>query len=68
VNGLLTVPADDPLLVSALARRLAADGIGTDEMGLRLPSLDEVFLALTGHPATTDDEKNDDTIAERTAA
>ncbi|MFI9247214.1 ATP-binding cassette domain-containing protein [Streptomyces sp. NPDC053086] len=81
-NGLLTVPADDPLLVSALARRLAADGIGTDEMGLRLPSLDEVFLALTGRPTTddkqndarqnddkqNDDKQNDDAFAERSAA
>jgi oleandomycin transport system ATP-binding protein len=70
-NGLLTVPADDPLLVSALARRLAADGIGTDEMGLRLPSLDEVFLALTGRPATVDkqnDGKQNDDSPERTAA
>ncbi|MFI0963864.1 ATP-binding cassette domain-containing protein [Streptomyces sp. NPDC021080] len=60
-NGLLTVPADDPLLVSALARRLAAEGIGTDEMGLRLPSLDEVFLALTGRSATTGHQRDDDT-------
>jgi oleandomycin transport system ATP-binding protein len=52
-TGLLTVPAPDPMLVSALARRLDAAGIAADELGLRLPSLDEVFLALTGHaPAT----------------
>jgi oleandomycin transport system ATP-binding protein len=45
--GQLSVPADDPMLVSALVRRLEAVGITTDELGLRLPSLDEVFLALT---------------------
>ncbi|NNN37113.1 ATP-binding cassette domain-containing protein [Streptomyces sp. S3(2020)] len=48
-SGVLTVPADEPLLVSAVARRLDGVGISADELGLRLPSLDEVFLALTGH-------------------
>ncbi|MFF7449166.1 MULTISPECIES: ATP-binding cassette domain-containing protein [unclassified Streptomyces] len=53
-SGVLTVPADEPLLVSAVARRLDGAGISADELGLRLPSLDEVFLALTGHaPAPT---------------
>ncbi|WP_338896921.1 ATP-binding cassette domain-containing protein [Streptomyces sp. TG1A-60] len=55
-SGVLTVPADDPLIVAAVARRLDGAGITADELGLRLPSLDEVFLALTGHaPAVTDD-------------
>ncbi|SEH01800.1 oleandomycin transport system ATP-binding protein [Nonomuraea solani] len=58
-TGLLTVPAADPMLISALVRRLDLAGITADELGLRLPSLDEVFLALTG-------QKND--ITERTAA
>ncbi|MFC5827023.1 ATP-binding cassette domain-containing protein [Nonomuraea insulae] len=52
--GLLTVPAADPMLVSALVRRLEATGITTDELGLRLPSLDEVFLTLTRQPAGTE--------------
>ncbi|GAA3152369.1 ATP-binding cassette domain-containing protein [Streptomyces rectiviolaceus] len=50
-NGLLTVPVDDPMLISALVRRLDGAGITADELGLRLPSLDEVFLALTGKTA-----------------
>jgi oleandomycin transport system ATP-binding protein len=50
-TGLLSAPADDPMLVSALVRRLEQAGIPADELGLRLPSLDEVFLALT---ATTE--------------
>jgi oleandomycin transport system ATP-binding protein len=52
--GLLTVPAADPMLVSALVRRLDAAGITADELGLRLPSMDEVFLALTGHNTTAE--------------
>jgi oleandomycin transport system ATP-binding protein len=47
-TGLLTVPAADPLLMSTLVRKLDDAGITADELALRLPSLDEVFLALTG--------------------
>jgi oleandomycin transport system ATP-binding protein len=51
-TGLLTVPASDPLLLSTLVRKLDDAGVTADELALRLPSLDEVFLALTGnsHP------------------
>ncbi|WP_273167554.1 ATP-binding cassette domain-containing protein [Actinomyces israelii] len=48
----VTVPTDDPLMLSAIVRRLDADGIATDEVALRLPSLDDAFFALTGRPAT----------------
>jgi oleandomycin transport system ATP-binding protein len=50
-TGLLTVPVADPMLVSALVRRLDGAGIAADELCLRLPSLEEVFLALTDRPA-----------------
>ena len=36
-------------VLAAVARRLDADGIAVTELGLRLASLDEAFLALTGH-------------------
>ena len=45
------MPVADPMLLSALVRRLDGAGIAVDELALRLPSLDEVFLALTGQPA-----------------
>lgn len=50
-GALITAPVDDPVLLSALVRRLDDAGITADELALRLPSLDEVFLALTGKPA-----------------
>jgi oleandomycin transport system ATP-binding protein len=58
--GLLTAPVQDPVLLSTLVRRLDDAGIVADELALRLPSLDEVFLGLTGHaaqpaPSTTPD-------------
>jgi ABC-2 type transport system ATP-binding protein len=41
--------------LSAMVQRLQDAGIGIDEIGLRRPTLDEVFLALTGdHPAPAD--------------
>jgi oleandomycin transport system ATP-binding protein len=58
VSGLLTARTDDPVLLSALVRRLDAAGITADELAMRLPSLDEVFLSLTGGPdARTDTER-----------
>ncbi|CAL99772.1 oleandomycin transport system ATP-binding protein [Saccharopolyspora erythraea NRRL 2338] len=56
-SGLLTAPVDDPVLLSTLVRRLDDAGITADELALRLPSLDEVFLAITGESSDRDDEE-----------
>jgi ABC-2 type transport system ATP-binding protein len=45
--------------VQALARA----GVAIDDIGLRRPTLDEVFLALTGRPATDDIEPLDEPVA-----
>jgi oleandomycin transport system ATP-binding protein len=50
-TGMVTAPAADPAMLAAVVRRLDDDGIVAAELGLRLPSLDEVFLTLTGHAA-----------------
>jgi oleandomycin transport system ATP-binding protein len=54
-GGLLSVPVSGSVpgsqALAAVARRLDAAGIAVIEVGLRLASLDEVFLALTGHRA-----------------
>ena len=47
-KGTLTAPVDNPVLISALVLRLDQEAIDTDELALRLPSLDDVFLTLTG--------------------
>ena len=56
--GLVSAPASDPALLTAVVRRLDEAGLLAAELAFRLPSLDEVFFSLTGHPAeeTTDDE------------
>jgi len=54
-TGMVTAPATDPAMLAAVVRRLDDEGIVAAELGLRLPSLDEVFLTLTGHMAESDD-------------
>ena len=50
---LVSAPVTDSstAAIAAVAGRLDATGIGVSELGLRLASLDEVFLALTGVPS-----------------
>jgi oleandomycin transport system ATP-binding protein len=55
-SGLVTVAVSDPATVPAVVRRLDDAGIVAAELSLRLPSLDEVFLTLTGHRAEEDDD------------
>jgi ABC-2 type transport system ATP-binding protein len=47
---IMPVSGGAAVLTDAL-RRLDADGIGVDDVGLRRPTLDDVFLSLTGHGA-----------------
>jgi ABC-2 type transport system ATP-binding protein len=42
-----------------VVRRLDAAGVTTHGLSLRRPSLDDVFLALTGHAAEEDDEPDE---------
>ncbi|MDH6222485.1 ATP-binding cassette domain-containing protein [Streptomyces pseudovenezuelae] len=49
---LLQVPAPHAAEdLEAVTRAVLESGVGVDEIVLRSPTLDEVFLALTGHPA-----------------
>jgi oleandomycin transport system ATP-binding protein len=59
-TGLVTAPISDPAMLPAVVRLLDDLGIVAAELALRLPSLDEVFLTLTGHRA-------EDVAAESTA-
>lgn len=49
--GLLSVAVDDAEALPTVVAKLQSDGIPVTELALRLASLDEVFLALTGHTA-----------------
>jgi oleandomycin transport system ATP-binding protein len=50
-GDLLTVHVPDEEMVTAAARRLDTAGIPVSHLAVRLPSLDEAFLAITGHHA-----------------
>ncbi|MHC6624825.1 ATP-binding cassette domain-containing protein [Streptomyces globosus] len=50
-EGAVTAPVGDPALMPRVVRRLDQAGVAVAELTLRRSSLDEVFLALTGHRA-----------------
>ena len=54
-RGLVSVAVTGGTAMPAVVRRLDDAGITVTELALRLPSLDEVFLGLTGHAAVTPD-------------
>jgi len=56
-RGELTCPVDDDSLLPELVGRLAGNGITVSELSLHLPSLDEVFLTLTGRPTVETPEE-----------
>ncbi|WP_026416267.1 daunorubicin resistance protein DrrA family ABC transporter ATP-binding protein [Actinomadura oligospora] len=52
-TGLVTAPVTDPGVLRAVVQRLDETDLVAAEVALRLPSLDEVFLSLTGHTTST---------------
>jgi len=53
-DGRVVLPvADGPGVLGEAVARLAASGLRVTDVALRRPSLDDVFLALTGQPATS---------------
>ncbi|MEV0331464.1 ATP-binding cassette domain-containing protein [Nocardia sp. NPDC050717] len=53
--GRLTAALPDPNLTAELLIRLRDWEIGVEEITVSKPTLDEVFLTITGHPADSDD-------------
>ena len=56
---LVTVTIADRSALGQVVRRLDAEGIVVDDLSLRRPSLDEVFLAITGHVAEEDSQMDE---------
>lgn len=51
-RGRIKLPAyEGPRTLKTVFNRLDEAGVAIDDIGIRRPSLDDVFLALTGHPA-----------------
>jgi oleandomycin transport system ATP-binding protein len=57
---MVTVRTHDRSALGHAVRRLDDEGIAVDDLALRRPSLDEVFLAVTGHVAE-EETANDET-------
>ncbi|PXY33074.1 ABC transporter [Prauserella coralliicola] len=57
-RGLLSVPVGaDSLALPDIVRQLDQAGVKAVDVGIRKPTLDEVFLTLTGKPTTTTPEE-----------
>jgi ABC-2 type transport system ATP-binding protein len=58
-TGEINVPVgtDGTEILTEAVRRLDAEGIKLADIGLRRPTLDDVFLALTGHAAEESSEE-----------
>jgi oleandomycin transport system ATP-binding protein len=63
----VTVTINDRSALGEVVRRLDDAGITVDDLSLRRPSLDEVFLAVTGHLAEGEAETESDDPTERSA-
>ena len=60
-DGKVSVPLDrERTSISDLVRRLDAAGVDVEDLAVRRPTLDDVFLALTGHAAEESDEDQED--------
>jgi ABC-2 type transport system ATP-binding protein len=64
----LSAPSADADRATEAVGELSRSGIGIATFSLGQPTLDEVFLALTGHPAERDEATDEATQIERTAA
>ena len=67
-RGTSSVPVPSEALLSAVLDRLTAQGIAVSELAVRLPSLDEVFFALTGHGTSGTSDTDADTTDTRQEA
>jgi oleandomycin transport system ATP-binding protein len=61
----LSAPVSDPAIPAAVLRRLDDAQITVTELALRLPSLDDVFLSLTGHKAEEEPAGQPDLVGTR---
>ncbi len=55
-RGLLVPVTGGAAVLTEALRRLDSAGISVDDIGIRRPTLDDVFLSLTGHAAEADPE------------
>jgi ABC-2 type transport system ATP-binding protein len=65
VDGLLSVPLRSrQAAIADAVRRLDEAGVGIDDIAVRRPTLDDVFLTLTGHAAEPEGEAEEQALEE----
>ncbi len=65
----VTIPVDGGrAVIAAAVRQLDALAVEVDDIGLRRPTLDEVFLTLTGSPIDAEPSDSDDDTTEPTTS
>ena len=65
----VTIPVDrGRAVIAAAVRQLDALAVEVDDIGLRRPTLDEVFLTLTGSPIDAEPSDSDDDTTESTTS
>ncbi|MFI6583771.1 ATP-binding cassette domain-containing protein [Embleya sp. NPDC050493] len=67
-RGQVTVAVSDEDLLPIVVRRLDEAGIRATEFALRLPSLDEVFMTVTGHRSQDSTERDEGSADRKKAA
>jgi oleandomycin transport system ATP-binding protein len=64
---LASVPVDEPALLAEVVRRLDRAGVRVADLAMRRPTLDDVFLRLTGHTTAAANEPDRETEEEPAA-
>jgi ABC-2 type transport system ATP-binding protein len=68
-TGTVAAPvADRVTAIASVLQELGHEGVAIDDIGLRRPTLDDVFLELTGHAAEDGSEDTDDPATRHTDA
>jgi daunorubicin/doxorubicin transport system ATP-binding protein len=62
-SGRITAPMDEPDRVADLLVALRDRGIRLAELSVREPTLDQVFLAITGHETQPQDNRQEEAVA-----
>jgi ABC-2 type transport system ATP-binding protein len=61
-DGIVRVPISDRSgVIAAAVRSLDQAGVAIDDIAIRMPTLDDVFLTLTGRPPEPEDSDEDGT-------
>ena len=61
-EGIITAPLSDPELITDVLLALRNKNIRLSEVSVKTPTLDEVFLAITGHETSKSEVENQETV------